>query len=52
MLLDLFYKEQISIEKKYNGYTDCAKHFINWIPTNVSKVPQESIKSKNKLLGE
>jgi hypothetical protein len=52
MLLDLFYREQISIEKKYNGYTDCAKHFINWIPTNVSKVPQESIKSKSKLLGE
>ena len=52
LLFDLFYKEQISIEKKYNGYSDCAKHFINWIPNNINKVPQESVKSKNKLLGE
>ena len=51
-LLDMFQKEQFSIEKKYCGYSDCAKHFINWIPNNSSKVPQENVKSKNKLLGE
>jgi hypothetical protein len=52
LLLELFYKEQVSISKTYNGYSDCAKHFINWIPNNVSKVPQENVKSKSKLLGE
>jgi hypothetical protein len=52
LLLELFYKEQLSISKTYNGYSDCAKHFINWIPNNVSKVPQENVKSKSKLLGE
>lgn len=52
LLLELFYKEQVSIEKKYSGYSDCAKHFINWIPNNVSKVPKENVKSKSKLLGE
>lgn len=51
-LLDMFQKEQISIDKKYCGYSDCAKHFINWIPNNSSKVPQENVKSKSKLLGE
>jgi hypothetical protein len=51
-LLDMFQKEQISIDKKYCGYSDCAKHFINWIPNNASKVPQENVKSKSKLLGE
>lgn len=51
-LLELFYKEQISISKTYNGYSDCAKHFINWIPNNTSKAPQENVKSKSKLLGE
>ena len=51
-LLELFAKEQRAIEKKYSGYSDCAKHFINWIPNNVSKAPQENVKSKSKLLGE
>jgi hypothetical protein len=52
LLLELFVKEQLSIQKKYNGYTDCSKHFINWIPANIDKVPKEVVKSKNKLLGE
>lgn len=52
LLLELFIKEQSSIQKRYNGYTDCSKHFVNWIPTNIDKVPKEVVKSKNKLLGE
>ena len=52
LLLELFVKEQLSIQKKYNGYTDCSKHFINWIPANIDKIPKEIVKSKSKLLGE
>jgi hypothetical protein len=52
LLLDMFIKEQKSIQKTYSGYTDCSKHFINWIPANIDKVPKEVVKSKNKLLGE
>lgn len=51
-LLELFHKEQSSIDKRYTGYSDCAKHFINWIPNNVDKVPKEVVKSNSKLLGE
>lgn len=52
LLLDMFFKEQKSIQKLYNGYTDCSKHFINWVPSNIDKVPKEIVKSKSKLLGE
>jgi hypothetical protein len=51
-LIEIFIKEQTTIEKKYTGYSDCAKHFINWLPNNISKAPADAIKSNSKLLGE
>jgi hypothetical protein len=51
-LIVLFFKEQVAIGKNYVNYSDCAKHFINWIPSNIAKAPTELVKSKSKLLGE
>jgi len=51
-LLELFVKEQDTFEKKYTGYTDCARHFSSWIPYNVSKTQGEVVKSSSKILGK
>lgn len=53
-MLDLFCQEQDGVEKKYDQYSDCSKHFLNWVRTNMDKLPKEStvtVKSKSKILG-
>ncbi len=50
-LLDLFVKEQDTFGKKYNGFSDCVKHFTYWIPNNLSKTQNENVKTGAKVLG-
>jgi hypothetical protein len=50
-LMDLFIREQESFKKTYPNYGDCVKHFTYWLTSNHHKVPKESIKSNNKMLG-
>ena len=49
-LMSLFIMEQKTVQKTYSGYSDCAKHFINWIPTNIAKIPKQV--KQTKFLGE
>lgn len=57
-LVNLFIKEQKSFDKKYNGWSDCSKHFTYWLSHNLNKakdsfVPKISkVVSKNKILGQ
>lgn len=50
-LIDLFIREQDSFKKTYPNYGDCVKHFTYWLTSNHHKIPKESIKSTNKMLG-
>lgn len=42
-LLSLFVMEQDSFEKTYGNYSDCAKHFSNWIPKSIAKMKSEMV---------
>ncbi len=47
----IFVKEQDTFGKKYNGFSDCVKHFTYWIPNNLSKTQNENVKTGAKVLG-
>jgi len=36
-LIQLFVKEQDTLEKKYSSLQDCTRHFIYWLPNNIKK---------------
>lgn len=42
-LLNLFVMEQDSVEKTYSNYSDCAKHFSNWIPKSIARMKSEMV---------
>lgn len=50
-LIELFVKEQDAYDKKYNNFSECARHFNYWVVNNVDKVPKEIVKSNGKILG-
>ena len=56
-LIDLFIKEQLAFEKRYNGWSDVSKHFTYWVGHNVgkkndTKETSSKVVSKNKILGQ
>ena len=51
-LIELFVKEQESFKKTYLTYSDCIKHCTYWMASSHHKIPKESIKSTNKMLGK
>jgi len=52
-LLQLFFKEQETFEKKYVDEGAVRKHFVYWIKSNLDKLgQQESVKSTGKILGK
>lgn len=50
-LVSLFVKEQDAFDKKYTSFSDCIKHFTYWIPNNISKAQNETVKTGAKILG-
>lgn len=50
-LINLFIKEQEATIKTYTNYSECMRHFINWIPKNQDKIKTNTVQSKNKILG-
>jgi len=50
ILVQLFVKEQVAVQKKYYNLNDCLKHFMFWIPVGIKQMP--SSKKTNKILGE
>lgn len=53
-LMDLFIKEQKAFGKKYNSFSDCAKHFTYWAQPKSNQMPKETskqVKSNGKILG-
>jgi hypothetical protein len=53
-LIQLFITEQKTFDKKYNGFSDCIKHFTFWLPNNTKKLTTQSptvVKSTGKILG-
>lgn len=50
-MMELFFKEQETFEKKYSDHADCKKHFTYWLGKNVANMPKDTVKSKNQILG-
>lgn len=53
-MLDIFVSEQDSTQKTYSSYSDTSRHFMNWVRTNLEKVPKVSgtvVRTKSKILG-
>ena len=51
-MLPLFISEQMAFDKKYSGWSDCAKHFTYWLGKNLNAVEvKKGGSSKNKILG-
>jgi hypothetical protein len=50
-LIALFIKEQETYEKTYMNLSDAIRHCTSWIGINAAKIPNETIKSKGKILG-
>lgn len=53
-LVEIFYVEQKTFDKKYNNYSDCIKHFTFWVASQMKNKPQKidkTIKSQGKILG-
>jgi len=50
-LVALFIKEQETYEKTYMNLSDAIRHCTSWIGINAAKIPNETIKSKGKILG-
>ena len=56
-MIELFIKEQLAFEKKYNGWSDVSKHFTYWVGHNLGKKQEtketsQKVVSKNKILGQ
>ena len=51
--IEIFVKEQEAMNTKYRDISECTKHFIYWIPSNVKKedVKISVVKSNSKLIG-
>lgn len=47
--IELFIKEQETVEKKYTNVSECIKHCIYWVGKNTDKVQNTTVKSKGKL---
>ena len=50
-LVALFIAEQDTYGKTYPNLSDAIRHCTSWIGINAAKVPNETIKSKGKILG-
>lgn len=50
-MIEVFIKEQSTLEKKYTSFSDCISHFNHWLSKNLEKVPKDVVRSSNKLLG-
>lgn len=56
--VNLFVKEQKSFDKRYNGWSDCSKHFTYWLSHNLNKfkdnklLKNSKVVSKSKILGQ
>lgn len=51
-LIALFIVEQDTYGKTYPNLSDAIRHCTSWIGINAAKVPNETIKSKSKILGK
>jgi hypothetical protein len=50
-MIDLFVKEQDTLDKTYTSFSDCVKHFSSWFPYNLPKSQNEHVKAGGKILG-
>ena len=50
-LIDIFFKEQDFVKKKYSNFSDCAGHFWNWLPKHVAAAGSASAKSGREITG-
>lgn len=50
-LIEIFVLEQDAVDRTYLSYSECARHFCNWLPFNCEKVSKEVVKSTAKILG-
>jgi len=50
-LLELFIKEQDTLEKKYCNLSECLKHYLYWAPGNADKAQVATASSQGKILG-
>ena len=51
--IEIFVKEQEAMNTKYRDISECTKHFIYWMPSNIKKddVKISVVKSNSKLIG-
>jgi len=52
VLIETFVKEQDTFEKKYSSFSDCLKHFSNWVRKTPSKPVSQTIVSNRKVIGK
>lgn len=44
-LINMFLMENDSIEKTYGNYSECARHFLNWMPKSIAGMKGDMVNS-------